>query len=132
MVAEPWSGGVTVWADAVIATAVVLVFCGIQVPDQRPSPRLERLIGSSPVENETITNPDVIKLPQSSTTVTSTDEGQAAEVVKLWPSEVNSGSSLVGVHPAAAGSPPASLDNTDEIDPGEGRTIRRIAMRCEV
>ena len=99
--AVPVSTGALLCAVAVMETVVVGVFCGVQVPDQRPSSRLVRLMGASPEENDVITDPVVMGVPQSSTTVTSMEDGHAAEVTKFCPRDEKTGTSCVGAHPPA-------------------------------
>src|SRR5260370_40968020 len=59
--------------------------------------------GASPLVKLAVTEPALMAVPQSSTTCTTIGVGQATGVVKPVPMEVNTSSSLVGVHPVAAG-----------------------------
>src|SRR5260370_25036889 len=77
-------------------------FCGAHVADQCPSCWDAKLSGGSPLENEVTTDPVRAGEPQSSVTFTSIAAGQAAGALKLEPSVVKTGSSLVGVQVAVA------------------------------
>src|SRR5258706_11226171 len=59
-------------------------------------------MGASPLVKLAVTEPALMAVPQSSTTCTTSDVGQASGVVKPAPMEVSTGSSLVGVQPVAS------------------------------
>src|SRR5207248_2036208 len=99
--ATPLRGGSMSCAPAVIVTAAV-AFRACHVPAQRPSRRLVKDTAGSPLEKLAATEPLFVRgVPQSSTTVTSSEVGQAAVAEKLCPSWVKIGSSRVGLHPTA-------------------------------
>src|SRR5579871_1341327 len=113
MLAVPVSGGGFSAASAVITTGA-LELPGCQVALQRPSSKDVSGSEGSLFENDAVALPEVMKLPQSSTMVTSIGVGQAATAVKFAPSWVKTGRSLVGVQAAetscpAAGEAPAGV-----------------------
>src|SRR5580693_1257902 len=79
------------------------LFPDIQVACHKPPAASERrLIGGSPLENETPTLPVSNVLPQSSSTSASNATGHAAGTPKDWPKVVIIGTSCVGVQPVAS------------------------------
>ncbi len=123
--AMPLMGGATIWAVPVIVTGMAGTARGCQVPVQRPSRRLVRETAGSPDEKVATTEPEVIGEPQSSTTRSSRDVGQAAVVVKLDPSWVKMGSNLAGVQPVASRNPSCFK----AAGPAGGVTTSRMATR---
>src|SRR5580658_3996503 len=74
-------------------------FCAVaQVACHVPSFSELSARGGSPVENRTVTLPDVCGLPQSSNDCTFSATGNPAETVKAGLSVVSAGISFVGVH----------------------------------
>src|SRR5579864_432589 len=107
-----------------MVTCVAAEPCGFHVPVQRPSLSEVSEIAGSPVENPVTTLPWVMRVPQSSTTVTSSAVGHPADTWNPAPSCVNTGTSLAGVHADDA----ASLESRLAELPLPGITINTISM----
>src|SRR5260370_13105747 len=109
-------------------------FCGAHVADQCPSCWDAKLSGGSALENEVTTDPVRAGEPQSSVTLSSIGAGQAAGALKLEPSVVKTGSSLVGVQVAVAagvdnpGSRPA--DGFSTVVTTSSKSTVRLVLSC--
>src|SRR5260370_31715838 len=104
-------------ASARTANAEVVLWAGTHVAVQVALPIASIESGASPLLKLTATDPLFTATPQLSTTCTASGVGHAAGVVKPVPMVVNTGSSLVGVHPVARGSAscPATMPAVGEI-----------------
>src|SRR5580700_9487272 len=98
---------------------------GVQVPPQFPSRRAVKGSGGSPLENVLTTDPAVNGSPQSLTTAISRALGHEAGTLKLLPSEVNKGTSFVGMHP------PARCSFGEPASGAERSTSATLTMRTD-
>src|SRR6185436_6828606 len=93
---------------------VTVLLRGCQVALQFPSFNENSDSGGSPFEKLAVTDPAVIRLPQSSTTFAVTAVGHAAGMLKSCKTELTSGSSLLGVQPAVR----LAKSSVAAVDPG--------------
>src|SRR5260370_28719165 len=126
---EPCSAGCACCAVTVIVTCDEEVLRGCQVAVQRPSCNELSDNAGSPEEKVATTLPDFMKVPQLSTMVASMAVGHPAVTLNPVPSSVNTGITLLGVHPAASGIPARSTNEPADNELPAGVTIKIIATR---